>query len=355
MTRVTRITPVLAVLLTGCGFGTWDETDVLFDKFKVVPARESLQMKLPGAEQVESQLGAAGFGLNAACGGEGAETLTCGARQIVRLLNSGTSDILKLVETITAKDPSRRERGRRIWGPHFDSVKQRTFRFEMSLEGSADAQKFVYCLHVAAGNRTGPWADAGVECGKDTGRFVEVIRGSFTPDADAPEREGGVRHNGEGNVTLDFNKSFLNGVSTDDTRGVLSIDYRFDEATSIVLTIGQGVDERTGRPTNGEYRYTMAADRAGFMSLTLFKELRDCALCFDEGTLERFNLTAKWNAVRASLVEARASGGDIPNGTVYYGYECVDENNTFVARRYDWEPAATEGNPALCAFPPETP
>ncbi|MEW5849692.1 MAG: hypothetical protein AB2A00_12820 [Myxococcota bacterium] len=336
--------PVLlgAVLLGGCG--NWSNDDILFKL--AAPDRNTLRLRVPGAEVFEEQAAnSTAQGLGNPCEGDEADNITCGIRQIAGFFNAFTFGLLGVVDNITSNDPTKREQGLRVWGPHFVQDKNFTARFEMRREEATGG--FSYCLHVAGGNRTGPFADRDVRCGRDASGFIEIFTGDFVPEEGAePQARKGVGH-----MVLNLNTQRRTGTADDPkAQGKFIFDYdTTGGATVIAITVEDFNDEDTGLPARATYSYRRTDAGDGEIHLRLLKQLR-CGEFFgcNGSDRETLDLGARWTAEGASRVDAVGSGGDLDRE--YRGWECAQSDLRIVARHYDWEPDKDLGSESLCPF-----
>lgn len=310
------------------GCGNWSNEDFLFAN--AIPNRTLLALRLPGAEDVgNTVVSGLNQGLNDACAlAAEQDAITCTARGVAQLFNRITFGLLGAVEHISRQQPSKRRVGIRVWGPWFDSGANRTLRFEMRRDRSVGAGGFRYCLHLAAGKRTGLFVDNAVACGKDAAGFVEVFSGTFLPDE---ENEATGPRVGVGTIRLDLTKQRNAGLA-DPTNlrsdGVFEFDYDTtggQQTIGIVLT--QVANQDTGLPSDARYTYHRTAEGAGLMKLLVVQVSAELA---------SLALDARWNSDGASRVDATGVGPQSP--TEYHAFECTNAQWEIVTRHYDWAP-----------------
>lgn len=338
MARATSLMLVVALAGTACGFGNWSDEDFVFERAR--PSRELVQLRVPGVDGAADGLASAlAQGLNDSCAnGAQSEALVCQTRNLAKLFNGVTFALLDLVQAITRNEPTRRAQGLRVWGPWYDASANRTFRFEMRRVDRAD---FRYCVHMAAGRKTGFRVDADVKCGRDVAGFVEVLGGTYQPDPEADDPRQAL-----GTMDLNLNKQRDAGLNPfdrprEDGRFIFDYDTTGGQQT-IRITVKDVTNQDTGLPSNAEYTYHRTASGSGRM---------DLALVNTDIRLSSLELHARWNDEGAARVDG-VGVADGPFGRTYSGWECTNAALTILARHLDWAPELDlpRGNPdeGLC-------
>lgn len=290
--------PVVAALV-GCG--DLSQEDLLFRA--AIPSKADVEVVPAGAQsqaQTTDGTGAAEQGLEVEC--PGPHDIKCMARNVGGGLNAITFGLLDIIDFIVRQPPSKRERGRRVWGPFFDNDKGNTARFEMVRNGDGS---YDFCVHAVDGriaDRDARDVDCGVDVDSDSGLAL-VLSGSFAPGS----TPGARARTGRGEMELVIARlPEFNGVGR-------TMEIRFDnreDGTIIDITVtGQRNDFGAGERDPITYTFDRSADGSGTFGFTFFANLNEP----DERkpAVERFDMVAKWNSDEAGRGMARASGGDL--------------------------------------------
>ena len=337
----------LCLVVLGAGCGNWSDEDLVF--MQVRPDREAVHLRVPGEDRVraalEQGLSSVQQGLNNPCDGADA-TLTCSTRQVAAHLNRLTFFLLEIVSSVTSHQPTQRKQGARVWGPFFVKEDGLSHRFEMRRDDGVGPGGFSYCLHSAKADKSLPFSDRGVACGKDASGFSEVFTGTFLPDP-----ETGKVRTGMGEMRLDLEKQRESGLTRD--RSVQGVyEFLFDNRDGrqvIGITIDKVTDAQSGLPSRATYSYHRDEDGAGELNLTLMIQAGCEGMVCVDSSLETMAIHAQWTASGAARLDVVASGGDLQRS--YAGWECSAEDLNVVAKHYDWDPAQDTGTQADCPVP----
>lgn len=336
-----RLLPRLALLalvagpaLVGCG--NLSEDDLFF--FAGVPRKQQLEMLPAGEPSVLEADGTTEQALETPCE-EG--NLRCHARDVARMLNGGSFLVLDLIDEVLKHPPTRRERNRRVWGPIFDDVEQRTFRVEMVRvqDPGSELGTFRFCVHGAAGRvreRLTDQVSCEVDVDEDTGLTV-LISGQFTPG----DLEGARARSGVGSLVLELARiEPLKGVGRR-----LLVDFDNDDSrTELHVTVnGTLLQGTTIERDSVDYHFAREADGSGRLSFDTFADLAP-----EQPGVENLVIGAAWTGAQAGRAEAAvASVADLEN-PLFVAVQCWDEELGTVFFRANED---TTGDEGACAFP----
>lgn len=326
----------LALLVTAVSAcGDLSQEDLLFRA--AVPPKEAIALRVPGVADGEGQaLGACAEG-----------DLRCDATTLAEGFNGLTFALLDVVDAVAALPPSLREPGRRVWGPHFDIAKNRSFRFEMTRDD--DDATYRFCLFVADGRVTD--REVGdINCTSSDDVMEKIFSGSFVPSDVAGD---GARQ-GVGNMRFEAEKvrRFDGGDRFADV-----LDFEFDNADDKVHIVIAADGVPTGSSnedgdvvTTAGYVYNRAEDGAGDLEFDVFANLVSDGL-IPQLKLEHITLSAKWLADQSGRAHGVVDGGDLDEGTEVTVDQCWDAELTTI-RFQNTENEVTVGpdDDSICAF-----
>lgn len=292
---------VIAAGLLSVGCGDLSQEDLLFRAG--IPTKQAVAVVPPGSEQEvadEGGLAETSQALEERCDGN----LLCESRNISRNFNGLTFFLLDLIDTVTTLQPSKREVGRRVWGPFYDRPKDQTYRFEMTREEGAT---FRFCLHASEGQlreRDAPYLTCDTaDDTEEAGGFINVFSGTFSPSGIA----GDAARQGQGQMHLE--SAALNRLNRE-ARFADSLDFTFDNTngTNIVIDVngaGFNAENRDAR-----YEYVRDDDDSGEMHFELFANMIRGGGLFEDDQLEHVSLDAIWQSDRAGRAHGTVDGGD---------------------------------------------
>lgn len=331
---LTSVVAVTALVSTACD--TYSRDDILFRRG--VPSAKDLALEPPGAES-DDEASADGAGASSVRQGLDAcfdDSLRCTTQNISTMLNGLTRGLIAIVDTVRLLPASRREPGRRVWGPHYAQREDRSHRFEMvkNVDANGDYDGTVtFCLHAARGRVEARWRDP-VDCSvvedPESG-LVLILSGVIRPG----DEDAGSARSGSGTIVLDANRM----ASVNDDRsllGVITIDYdNTSDPKTIAMTITDVEDvDANPIPDNAEYAFVRYDDGSGTFDLVLKSDMHNPNL-FAESQLETLDIRARWQADGAGRAEASASGGDITEIDSWDVTECWDADLSTTWRRSD--------------------
>jgi hypothetical protein len=336
---VVMVASLIGPVVVGAGCGDLSQEDLLFRAG--VPAKEAVAVVPPGIEaEVDDALSSSSQALSSRrqaleerCDGD----LLCETRNLARTFNGLTFFLLDIVDTISALPPSERSPGRRIWGPHFESDKGTTFRFEMTR--SDDGATFSFCLHAARGF-VGRAPDVDCTVAEDAATGLQrLLSGSFSPSGIA----GANARLGTGTMQLETERlNRLNG----EPRIARIVDIAFDHQDGqtdlhidLLGTSADAVDR------DASYDFARSAEGDGTLAFDFFADLAQGDALFDERALERVRLRAAWGSDRAGRAIGVVDGG---NTTAPVSVEQCWDASLATVYRQDVSGAET-GDVGLCA------
>ena len=337
--RATLLLPVVAVALAACG--DLSQEDLVFRA--AVPPKDAVALVVPGvgdAGDGGSALSAHEQGLGACADGD----LRCDATTLARGFNCLTFTLLDTVDAVTALPPSQRARGHRVWGPHFDFGKNRTFRFEMNRED--DGVTYSFCLHVADGRVTDN--DVGdIDCTSADDVMANVFSGAFQPSSVAGD---GARQ-GAGTMRFEAEKvrRFDGGDRFADVLN-FAFDNADDEVHIDIAADGVPTDDDDDAGTAAGYSFDRDARGAGELSFEFFANLVSEGL-IPQRRLEHVNLRAQWAADQSGRAIAVVDGGDLDPGQEVTVDQCWDASLTTTRfQGVDGEVSVGPDDDDICAF-----
>jgi len=305
-----RSVTLLLIAVTGlAGCGNWSDEDAAFQA--AVPRREDLTLEPPSGQSQQSltrtELGVPRDALELS---DVYATVVQTARDVNGLVASITAG-LDFVRTLP---PTRRETGRRFWGPFPDEGRPGLeIRIEMS---RASETEYHYALQ---------WRRQG------TTEFLDVVSGAFL---------GEHASQGQGSLTLDGDKARAAGLVEDQNRYIeLSWDMRGGAASA-------HLDARYYSGNSLGVSYTVEKDGGGEMQFDVRTNLVGAS-----EVLENLAIHARWKADKSGRADTSASGGDLGNAVGAHA-ECWDPSATRVwgSRNYNcgWAAVCGEGEAAAC-------
>jgi hypothetical protein len=347
MTHAQKVRPLrsasallVAVGVLSAGCDTYSRDDILFRRG--VPSAKDLALEPPGAKSDDE---AAEGDASASVARQALEaclddSLRCTSQNIATMLNGLTRGLITIIDLVRLLPPTRRETGRRVWGPHFSEREDRTHRFEMvkNLDANGDFNgTLTLCLHVAVGKvewRLRDPVDCTVTEDAESG-LTRVLIGVITPG----EEDGNSARTGSGTLVLDANR--MAAISGDRSLlGVFDIQYdNTSDPKTIAMTITDVEDaDENPIPDNAAYAFVGYDDGSGRFDFVLKSDLHR-PNPFADSLLERLDIRARWQADGAGRAEAQATGGDV-GANVWSVTECWDGGLSTTWRRND-DPGVT--------------
>lgn len=296
---------VLALGVSACG--DLSQEDLLFRA--AVPPKDAIALRVPGAAE---GAGALSVRRQALCPDD---DLRCTATELAGGFNGLTFVLLDVVDAVVQLPPSQRARGRRVWGPHFDVEKNRSFRFEMVRR---DDGFFDFCLHSAAG-RVSEREVGDIDCGSDDDVMANIFSGSFQPSDVVGD---GAR---QGLGTMRFEAEKVRRVDGGD-RFADVLDFAFDNRDGRVDIDIHAEGVPTGRAdvdTTADYSFARGVDGGGEFRFQVFANLVSEGL-IPQQNLEHVDLKARWLADQSGRAHGVVSGGDLDDGEEVSVDQCWD-------------------------------
>lgn len=332
----------LTPLAVACG--DLSQEDLLFRD--AVPSKADVEVVPAGVEsQAQEEADSTrSQPLEEACAGP--TDLKCSARNVSTGLNAITFFLLDLVDAIVKHPPSKRERGRRVWGPFFDFGNGSTARFEMRRINGGLTYEF--CLHGVPGTIRDQ--DAGdVSCDTDVDEdsgLTLLLRGELSPGTIA----GAGARSGVGSMTLQT------GRLDDDLSSIgrtMNIDFNNEgDRVDVQITV-EGQLEEGGLLEREPIEYTFAreADGSGEFTFTVFANFDDQPLRLRK---ERLDMAAQWRTDQSGRAVARVTGGDLAPDEVFVN-QCWDAAQAQVYVLADvttqpGDPLLLEGDASQCVI-----
>jgi hypothetical protein len=312
-----RLAPLVLVVAALSACGDLSQEDLLFRA--AVPAKDIVALTVPGVPDDGGDDD--GQALSACADGD----LRCTASEIARGFNGLTFTLLDVVDAVVTLPPSRREPGRRVWGPHFDLEKGRSFRFEMvrqPLSEGGDGGTYTFCLHDAAG-RVSDDEVADLDCGSADDVMQNIFSGAFQPSDVAGD---GARL---GKGTLRFEAEKVQRVDGGD-RFARALDFAFDNTADEVHidVVASGVPVVADIERDAGYSFDKDADGAGRFQFEFFTDLVSDGRLIPAPNPEHVTLTARWRADQAGRATGVVDGGDLDAGQVGLVDQCWDADLT---------------------------
>lgn len=305
-----------AAVLVGCG--NLSQEDLVF--LGAIPAKEALEVRPAGAVSEADSDNTATRAMEVQCAHE--FDVKCQARNIAFTLNTITFELLGLVDKVVEFPPSKRERGRRVWGPFFDFAGGgNTARFEMvRINGGASVR---FCLHVVSGridDRDAEDITCDVDVDDDSG-LSKFLDGTLTPGA----IDGARARTGEGNMTLHTGR--IPDVAQ--FGRTMTIDFaNTGGRTDIDITVeGQREIAAVGERPPLSYSFFRADDGSGDFSFVMFANINKPEE--NAPRIERLDMVASWNTDEAGVGRVRVSEGDLGD-EVFIADQCWDDTDTEV-------------------------
>lgn len=314
------VTALLAVVGSAGCIGSSDPAEARVDGLRrAVPSKESIQIRLPGAEPAE---GSASDGLGSAeqaLVGEKAKLYVM-TRDISQAVNTAAWAWLGLIEDIAAQPPTQASDDKAVWGPHTPALSLVTYVFVVEKTGDDSYQ---YALEGKVKNQ-----------GDDA--YVPIVYGTSQP---------GDSTNGSGTMVLDFGAR--HGLDpTLPEQGTIGFAYG-DAGTQWVLDMAfDGFVDGDGQgPYDALYHYREHADQSGDFAFFTQSDIDD-----NGSALETWLMRSRWLGGGSGRSDVQIAGGDLGAVTVVAS-ECWDE---MFARTY-WavDPGyldPPEGSPDACVF-----
>lgn len=314
MRNILLLVPVAAIL-AGCG--NLSQEDLVF--LGAIPAKEALEVRPAGAASEADAAGTETRGLQEQC--TQALDVKCQARNIAGGLNGITFALLGLVDTVVEFPPTKREPGRRVWGPFFNFRDDSTTRFEMVRIDGGRTMRF--CLHATKGaikDRDADDITCDTDSDEDSGLKM-ILEGTLTPGT----IDGSRARFGQGHMDLQtgrvpdfapFGRTM--SIDFDNTEGRTDID---------ILVAGQPEFGGVGERAPIEFSFFRNDDGAGDFGFVAFMNINKPEE--NKPRIERLDMVAKWDADEAGVGRARVTGGDL-GGEEFLVDQCWDNTLTEV-------------------------
>lgn len=308
---------LLASACTGflaAGCGDLSQEDLLF--LAALPSRAEMELRPAGAASGDTSSTEV-QALERSCE---PSDLRCTAQNVAARLNGLTFGLLDVIDRVTARPATRREPGRRIWGPRYDDRRDVTTRFEMTR--SDDSASFAFCVHVAAGQlpeNTGAEVGCDVDVDEASGLAL-LVAGSLQPGS----LDGARARSGKGSMRLDLTR-LPNGRGAG--RG-LEIDFDNTTGRDIAMTlIGAPIPGTDVEREPAHYAFTRDPDGAGTFAFDAIGNL-----VRESARLELLRIGAQWQADQAGRADATVTGGDAPAGFGVTQCWGADGSDVYLAR-----------------------
>lgn len=287
-----------AAMLAGCG--NLSQEDLLF--LGAIPAKEALEVRPAGAVSEADSANSDSQAMEVQCAHE--LDVKCQARNIAVTLNTITFELLGIVDTVVEFPPSKRERGRRVWGPFFDFAGGgNTTRFEMVRTNGGTTVEF--CLHAVRGRIDDKDAED-VTCDTDVdddSGLQMLLSGELSPGA----VDGARARFGRGFMVLQTGR--VPDLAPFGRTMEITFDNTEDRTDIDILVVGQRpLDVLAERPPLN-FSFEREADGSGTFGFQMFANIHKP----EEGRplIERLNLVAEWNADEAGVGRARVTEGEL--------------------------------------------
>ncbi len=339
---MSRLSPLSTALLAGLivagvsACGDLSQEDLVFRA--AVPPKDAVALRVPGAGEGGAALTAQRQALCAD------DDLRCTATELATGFNGLTFVLLDVVDAVVQLPPSLREPGHRVWGPHFDIEKNRSFRFEMTREDDAT---YSFCLHSAAGRvRDGEAAD--VDCDSEDGAMLNIFSGVFQPSDVAGD---GAR---QGVGSMRFEAEKVRRVDGGDRfADVLEFDFDNTDDEIDIGIVADGVPTGTdGVDTRARYSFHRGVDGSGDFRFEVFANLVSEGL-IPQLKLEHVDLKAKWLADQSGRAKGVVDGGDLDDGEAVSVDQCWNAAQTTTRFATDDDVTVGPDEDAICAVSEE--
>lgn len=314
-----------AASLMGCDY---DPETRLFRQ--VAPKPADVVLAPPGAKTEGS--GPAPSSVRQALETCAEDSLRCHAQNIATGLNTVTFSLLTIVDEVVKLPPTRREVGRRVWGPHFAFEQGGTFRFEMARE---DDGTFSWCLHAGRGDLTrAPDVDAlGCENAEHESGMLLVLSGVLTPGAEPGE----AARSGSGSMVLEGPHLRELDASLE-SLGLITVVYDNTRGRELSIEVEEA-DEPSGLFGTGvTYEYTSEPDGSGTFYFAARANFVGGGGSFGfDPVLEDLVIRSRWTAEGAGRADGTVSGGDLEEGERYEAIQCWDSGltTTYLENTYE--------------------
>jgi hypothetical protein len=274
---------------------------------KAIPTSDQVAIKLPNNS---ARIEGAQVGQLA--------TFYVATRAVTTTFNGGSAWVLIMIHTIVQYPVTSVSGNTYTWGPW---------------SGNA-LDPGVYKLDVTAnGDGTYDYVLSGHPKSDTTAHFVALIDGHADPTPGEAQ--------GNGSFLLDFDAArTVDPVANANNKGQVAVNYDL-KARHLDLTIMS--TDANGQPASADYAYDEAADGGGDMTFSVLANIGGTA------AEENVTLRSRWLATGAGRGDARIEGGDLGSQQAIAS-ECWDGAFTRVYYTDSVNFAATEGDPAQCAF-----
>ncbi len=235
-------------------------------------------------------------------------------------VNTSLADVLALLDTITAFDPtwSSDADDTALWGPWED--------------GDVDGQLWV----SNRGNDAYTWALELRPAGTET----------WTPVLAGETEAGATSEESRGSFALDFTAIETLGAG-DGITGSMAADYAlFADGAAATVYFGEILDENGEIPQDAAYVFEHHDGAGGSMDVALTEDVTEDV--GEGGSLELLILRSRWDDTGAGRTDGLVTGGDVGE-LVYTASECWDAAHglVFFEDNYDFD---TGGEASSCVF-----
>jgi hypothetical protein len=237
-------------------------------------------------------------------------------RDTVHDTNTTIGDVLRLVETITAFDPTwSDDDATALWGPwEDDGVNSQLWVTEQD-DGAYD-----WAIQLKTVDAT-DWTDV-LTGHVDAGATEDASSGLWTMDLTAAN---------------DIDPS-------DGATGVVSCEYALlPDGANVDVGFGQIADDGS-LPADGAYHYETTKGVGGLMDLQINGDISDPP----NGTAELLIIRSRWQGDGQGRADAYVTQGDL-GALTYTESDCWDASHTTVYFENNYE-LVMDGDPAKCAF-----
>lgn len=309
MTRPARTTFV-SLCLPLCLWGCRPKEEAESEFRNAVPRKETVEMTVPAAAGQRQQIEAVEQALKGQTAGF--YTIT---RAVSTTVNGGGAFVLLLVREIVNHPPTKLEADGATWGPWAEALDP--IEWMMTVKRVGD-NRYEYKFDGRAKN--------------SQGAFVTVLSGTHTPALDA---SGLPRERyGAGSFTLDWNKRNLLPMPEKDV-GQAHYTYTHNAPGAGVSVDAKFVqvrdDDRPGQLVDVDYKYRSDAIAGGSMEFSTSPKAM-----MNVGA--RWSVNSRWLPSGAGRSDVKASGGDVPAGTMATANECWDIHFSSHFLRASWVP-----------------
>lgn len=317
--------PLPAVLVAGA----CQPVDDASEYRNAIPTRETVTMKVPGAQGSGAALMATGDTSVTALAllGQTAEFYQM-TRNVSRVVNGGAVLVLGLVREVVRHPPTSVGENQAVWGPWTDALSPNTYRVTVTRTGDNEyAYKF-----------------EGKARGAADSAYVIVLSGTHRPT----RGPNGVplERFGEGSFVLDWDAA---ATLPEHGREAGTASYTYSRrGPALPTTVGAQFrsvndEDRPGQRVDADYAYGEAPDGSGTLDFTFTPSMVATGPA-------RFSVKSRWQADGAGRADVRATGGEVPAGESATASECWDALFRSTYLTASWSPALGWGQASACVF-----